>query len=173
MRVHTEFTCTVLFFRCMIGPVIRTLVLLVCVLLVLSGCGGSGSSAGTSTNGSAAPTVDIDWAQRSRNVTSVPSALSATISVQAVPASGATARSTVNRLAVTHTYEQTYALNAPVRPGPVQLTVQFYAQANGAGDIVGTATTSAILDAQGGLTNSAGTALGPIATVGTIACAFR
>lgn len=141
-------------------------VLLTAITLLLSGCGGSGSDAVVEKKVSAA--VDIFWEARTRAIYGPSSALSAKITIQTVPASGTPATVVVNRQSNPAAYSQTYAVPTQVRPGPVQLTVDFYAGADGSGAMTGSATTAAVLTTLGALTNSAGEPLGGILTSGTI-----
>ncbi len=159
--------------RCFVQPQITarsvqaiiSALLALAMVVILCGCGGSGNS----TPALVAPTVDIFWAQRSKSFSGPSSALSLTITVGDVPNLVSPATLTVNRNASTSAYSQTYAIPTTLRPGPVQVTALFYSAQNGQGTLVGTATSAAILTPQGALTNSDGTFLGGIQTVGTVA----
>ncbi|AIE87636.1 LamG-like jellyroll fold domain-containing protein [Fimbriimonas ginsengisoli] len=105
--------------------------------LVLAGCGGSGRSNGPVT---ANRTMQITWPARSRAALTAPaSALSARIVIVAGDSTGHDIAFTVNREARIDGYVATYTIPQPVNRTARTLTVSFYAQANGLGDLVATA----------------------------------
>jgi len=119
--------------------------------LGLVGCGGGGGGGGGTktvpvTSGA---TFSVAWGDRSRSgtLTGVPSAaLSAVVTLTGASQSGADVVQTVNRNATISAHTETYTVTTPIRQTSTPMTAKFYAQANGAGALVGTAQATVTLN---------------------------
>ena len=138
-------------------------------ILLLAGCGGSGSS----TSGTRAVPVKLTiyWSVRSRVASGPSSALSATISLLSAGQDGKDVTFTVNRHADPAAYVETYVTPVPVANGNWQGQILFYAQPggidpkNGAGGLVGQAYPSVVV-ADSGVTADV------VRTTGTIVAVY-
>ncbi len=128
------------------------------VLITLFACGGGSS---VSTISLVKPKVSIAWGPRSRAIDGPSSALSAVITLQNASSIGADVSYSVDRSGPVSGSTIVYTGSEDVKVQPITLTVQFYAGAGGIGALVGTASGSATVDANGTVTTS-------ISTVGTI-----
>ena len=144
---------------CVIGCILS-----LCIVSVLWGCGGGGGS--NSNNSNSVRTVPvslhINWAERSRVVNGPASALSAVITLKDAAADGSDLTFTVNRDAAPATYTKNYPFPASAVTGQWELTVMFYAKADGADPVVGIATATKTVSAPGG-------SLGDVSTATTVA----
>lgn len=132
-------------------------------LSILLGCGGGGGGGGGGGQQGTQVRFTIRWAERSRNVAAPSSALSAVVTLKNARADGTDFVFTINRDASnTAAYTRTYTSVDFAMPGTWELGVRFFAQANGAGDVVGTAAANVTLAPDG-------TGIGDIATTGTVA----
>jgi probable HAF family extracellular repeat protein len=131
----------------------------------------SGKSATMSVNvapagtGSGTPTpvkVTINWAARSRALSAPASALSAVITLKGAATNGGDFSFTVDRNPAPDAYSADYTSPSSARSGYWVLDVKFYAQAGGAGAVVGTAGAGVTI-------KSDGTGIGNIDTVGKVA----
>ena len=132
-------------------------------VLFSAGCGGGG---GSSASLSTPVTLDINWAARTRAVSAPASALSAVVSLSApstLPSETPVTLPPVNRSDDPAAYSQKYVSPTPAgRVGQSRtLNVTFFAEKNGQGSIVGTASRA--------LTVPVGGDLGDVDVVGTIA----
>jgi len=128
-----------------------------------AGCGGGGGIHLPTPTTTAALT--IDWPARSRDITNVPaSALSAVIVIAGANPGGGDATFAVNRdSSQLGAHNETYSQKINANPGIYNVTVNFYALANGGGGLVGkTGAVSVTID-------SPTTTLGAVAVVGTVA----
>ncbi len=131
-------------------------------VLFSAGCGGGGSSSSLSTP----VTLDINWAARTRAVSAPASALSVVVSLSApstLPSETPVTLPPVNRADDPAAYSQKYVSPIPAgRVGQARtLNVTFFAEKDGKGSIVATASRA--------LTVPIGGDLGDVDTVGTIA----
>ena len=131
-------------------------------VLFSAGCGGGGSSSSLSTP----VTLDINWAARTRAVSAPASALSAVVSLSApstLPSETPVTLPPVNRADDPAAYSQKYVSPVPAgRVGQARtLNVTFFAEKDGKGSVVATASRA--------LTVPIGGDLGDVDTVGTIA----
>lgn len=132
------------------------------IVLFSAGCGGGGSSASLATP----VTLDINWAARTRAVNAPASALSAVIRLSApsnLPSEVPVTLPPVNRADDPAAYSQKYVSPDPAgRIGQARtLSVTFFAEKDGKGSVVATASRE--------LTIPIGGDLGDVDTVGKIA----
>lgn len=116
----------------------------------LVGCGGSSSS--TLPGATTTPVhYRIAWATRSRTVQAPASALSATLTLTGASAQGGNLIASVDRLADPAGYTADYTTTTQARTGTYPMTIQFYDQAGGAGNVVaqGNATVTITANGQG------------------------
>lgn len=104
-------------------------------LLVACGSGGQGSGGPVATP----IQVGLHWDARSRAITGPSSALSVVVRLAHATPTGTDLTFTVNRAAAPAAYDQTYVSTESALLGTWPLTARFYAQPDGAGDIVGVA----------------------------------
>jgi hypothetical protein len=132
-------------------------------LSMSAGCGGGGggNSGGGGASQETPVQLSIDWGGRSRGVTGPPSSLSARLSITAAKGDGTDLTYVVNRESAPAAYSRTYTTTEKLKPGNWPVLVRFYAQANGAGPLVGVAQKTATIAADG-------TGIGNIATSGTV-----
>jgi len=132
----------------------------------LAGCGGGGDDNNVFPNPSpsplasptsrANPRIDIDWAARSRNVGAPSSALSAVVKltglnpgVAGIGAGGDLTLPTVNRNDAPAAYTQNVVSTLQSLLGSTTVTVTFYSDRDGRGDVVGVASKVAFISADG------------------------
>jgi outer membrane protein assembly factor BamB len=125
---------------------------------ILCGCGGSGSGTSRTTP----VKVDIQWAARSRVLSGPSSSLSAVVTLKQAGTSGGDFSFTVNRLTGPAAYTGSYTSATAARVGTWDLSAQFFAQADGAGSLVGTVAARVTIAGDG-------SGIPDIATVGTVA----
>jgi hypothetical protein len=150
-------------------------------LVCVAGCGGSGPALGgnTGASGGVVPVsqskglvnkdlrLAVYWAERSSNEvtlqTDAPSsALSFVLTLKDAAQNGSDYTFTGNRRADPTAYLETYKLPGKIHTGSTWASVEFHAQPNGRGDVVGVALAAVVLRANG-------TGLEEIATKGTVA----
>lgn len=135
------------------------------VLLLLPGCGGGGGGNGGGGAGGTTTTAvqaSVHWAARSRTLNAPSSALSMVATLHNAAPGGGDFAFTVNRDASPAAYTTTYTSTTLAKIGTWDFAARFYAGANGTGDVVGTASATVTITA-------AGTGIGDITTVGTVA----
>jgi probable HAF family extracellular repeat protein len=133
------------------------------ILLVLlaGGCGGGGGG-GTAGVGTTTVKMDIAWAARSRAINAPSSALSASLVLTGAGPTGGDFTFTVNRDSSLAAHTGSYTSSNSAKAGTWPLTIRFYAQANGAGAVVGIAQSNVTINADG-------SGIGTISTTNTIA----
>ncbi len=144
------------------------LIVLLCALLW--GCGGGGGGASTTGGpGTAAPTLKIAWANRTRDVNSPSSALSFAAVFHRTDAAGTdlTLQADRDSNLAAHTSSYTASSALPLA-GTYNLTITFYAQGGEAGQVVGTAATALTIASNGALLDTQGHPLGTIDFAGTV-----
>lgn len=131
--------------------------LLLC-LLALHGCGGSGKGISKTTP----IKLSITWGERSRAINAPSSTLSAVVTLANASATGSDFVYSINRDPAPQTYTGSYTSANSAKVGAAPLTIRFYAQADGAGAVVGIAQAKVTIKADG-------TGIGSITTTNTIA----
>jgi|GEM_PF-5964096 len=116
---------------------------------LMAGCGGSGGGSGTTTPKTTTVKFSIAWAARSRDIAAPSSALSAVVTLQGGSSAGGDFTTEVDRAAAPAAYSQTYTSAQTAKTGTYPLAITFYAQAGGTGAIVGTASASVTIAANG------------------------
>jgi len=159
------------FYRCRLGLECQASWLpYVCFLaLCLLGCGGSGGSGESASSGFVVAQVPIDWAQRARGIGGPESALSAVVTIKAAGTGQKDVTLEVDRATTPAAYSKTYPMPSQSSVGLHAVTVTFYAQAGGAGSVVGSETPELEVMGNGMLAKDDGTPLGSIQAVGTVA----
>ena len=134
---------------------------LVAALPLFVGCGGGGSSTPVATT--TPIKLDLSWAARSRGIVTPASARSVVVFLQqGNPSTGGLAQfPAINRADDPAAYTQSYVSPTNVRPGPNLITLIFYTNKDGAGEVVGTASKAINLA-------SDGTGIGEVLTVGKV-----
>jgi hypothetical protein len=122
------------------------LVLLLGVVLQIVACGGSG---GDSTPQTTPIKFAIAWPERSRAIQAPTSALSATLIVNEASSTGQDVVQTVNRNASPTAYTQVYTTTTPGRTGTFSMTLRFFDQPGGAGNVVAVAASTVTIAADG------------------------
>lgn len=147
---------------------IKTILLAICSMFVLVGCGGGGG--GNSQPAKAAPKVDIAWPERSRAVSAPSSALSARFLFHSLDAAAQADITYVgDRGANLAAHTETYPAPSAGQVGRYSLQATFYASPLGNGTVVGTAAATVRLQANGRLTQVDGAPLGAIDFEGKVA----
>ncbi len=122
------------------------------------GCGGGG---GTATPASPTLKFSLGWAARSRATSGPSSALSAVVTLTGAKPGGGNYTAEIDRRDDPGAYTLNYNPGASSKVGTFPLTVRFYDQVNGAGDVVATGTASVTIDANGN-------GIGTVTTANTI-----
>ncbi len=109
-----------------------------------AGCGGGGAGGGTTnTNTNTERTrvsVTVNWGSRSRGIQSPGSALSAVMVIPGAGTNGGDFRWVLNRDASrADSYSDPQQSPVDAKTGQFNMTLQFFSQANGGGDVVGVA----------------------------------
>lgn len=130
---------------------------LVFSLLWLPGCGGGNEALATTPL-----RLTVNWPARSRDVNAPTSALSVAVKITGASPTGGDFNWTINREAGTAASTQNYTSPNLVKRGTYPLTLSFYAQPDGTGTIVGTASASVTIAADG-------SGIGTVAVTGTVA----
>lgn len=113
--------------------------------------------------------VTVDWPLRSRSIVGPSSALSVQITLHDPLGSQQDAELSADRSSLTTAHSETYNFTSKVRTGRYQLLGTFFAGATESGAIVGNFATVAQVNGDGTITNTDGSALGPVVFTGTIA----
>lgn len=145
-------------------PIPRNGILLITLLLLVALCGcGSGGGSGSSTT-TTVVTTDVLWPTRSRalSATSPNSALSVVVTIPGANPDGTNFSWTINRDTNLESHTTSYTSPTVVKAGTWPLQASFYAQSNGQGSVVATASTTVTL-------NTNGNSIGTITPVGTVA----
>lgn len=122
---------------------VRIIAVLMVTSLLITGCGGGGGS------GTTAVKINVAWGARSRDVHAPSSALSAVIKLKQAAPDGTDFSFTVNRAAPPAAYTQSYTSPTQAKTGTWHLIVRFYAQPDGAGDLVGSTAATITLHGDG------------------------
>jgi hypothetical protein len=116
------------------------------VTATLFGCGGGGGGSARTTPVS----FTLSWAERSRAIQGPSSALSARIVLTGAVSGGGDYAVIVDRHANLAAYTETYTPSAKAKVGTFPLTVRFYSQPNGGGEVIGVATATVTISSTGG-----------------------
>jgi len=108
-------------------------------LFILTGCGGGSDSITPGTPPTSRVRLTINWAERTRNVSLPTSALSAVVKLPGANTNGGDVVFTIDRDNNTAAHAQVYESNADVYTGQRRIEVTFFADPQGNGSVVATA----------------------------------
>ena len=104
-----------------------------------AGCGGGGGGGTPSESQTSRASLTIQWPARSRATAAPSSALSAVVRIRGAGVSTGDVVFTINRDSTrVGGYTEQYTAPTDARTGEFTVTITFYSQADGAGDVVGT-----------------------------------
>ena len=120
-----------------------TWIMLCLAAIALAGCGGGDSSSNNNPGVTAANvTLGVNWAARGRDVNAPSSAQSVTATVVGGSEQSTDVTVSANRNPAPAAYTQTLTFPSAIKLGTQTVQIRFFAEANGAGAVVGTASTT-------------------------------
>ena len=134
--------------------------------VLITGCGGGGG--GETTSATAAPTLKIAWPRRSLSFSAPASARSAVLKLPRGRSDGQDSLTVINRHASPEPYTDSIRSVDQALLGVYEASVEFFADPNGAGDLVAIGSARVRLGSSGELTNPDGSALGAVTPEGEI-----
>jgi hypothetical protein len=137
-------------------------IVVVVALVGLVGCGGKGSS-----TPSARPFFSITWPERTKTATATTSALSAVVTCTSL-VNNQTSTAEADRPTGTTSTSPQYTCNKALPLGQLNFAITFYDEAKGAGDIVGQATTAAVMTSTTGELLNASNQILSVSLVNTV-----
>jgi len=144
------------------------------VVALLIGCGGGGANSlgsrggGGSQSTQTTPVVLVDWPARTRNLTGPNSALSVSITLRELSPQGAQVVIKGDRAPSLSPFTQAFSASTTAQPGSYLLSARFYSGPGETGSVTATTGVDVGIASNGVISNTDGTALGPVAFSGKI-----